>query len=355
MSLPEFWFLLIGVLFTGYFVLEGFDFGVGMLMPILGRGDETRKRVLLNTIGPVWDGNEVWLLVGGGAMFAAFPEWYASLFSGFYLALLLILVGLITRACAIEWRGKIDDPRWRRWADVGIGLGSWIPAFAWGLAFANIVHGVRLNADKQIEGGLIHLLTGYGLLGGLTTTLLFLLHGTVFVSLKTGGTVRADAVKLERLLWIPTVVAVAAFGLWTQLAHGTGWTWAMVGLAVAGLVLVGAVLFPGGKAHSTRADGWAFFGTAVTIIGAVVLLFGSLYPDVLPSSIDPAYSLTIDNASSTHYTLKIMSWCAVILTPIVLVYQGWTYWVFRKRLTTDQIPPAIGLPVETRSPGAARS
>ncbi|WP_280333209.1 cytochrome d ubiquinol oxidase subunit II [Nocardia wallacei] len=351
MSLPEFWFLLIGILFTGYFVLEGFDFGVGMLMPILGRGDETRKRVLLNTIGPVWDGNEVWLLVGGGAMFAAFPEWYASLFSGFYLALLLILVGLIARACAIEWRGKIDDPKWRRWADVGIGAGSWIPAFAWGLAFANMVHGVRLNADKHIEGGLLPLFNGYGLLGGLTTMLLFLLHGVVFVSLKTGGEVRASAVKLERLLWIPTAVAVGAFGLWTQLAYGRDWTWAMVGLAVAGLLLAGAALYLGkGKAHGAKADGWAFLGTAVTIVGAVVLLFGSLYPNVLPSTIDAAYSLTVDNASSTPYTLKIMSWCAVILTPMVLVYQGWTYWVFRKRLTTEQIPPAIGLPV-----GASRS
>ncbi|MBB5913143.1 cytochrome d ubiquinol oxidase subunit II [Nocardia transvalensis] len=356
MSLPEFWFLLIGVLFTGYFVLEGFDFGVGMLMPILGRGDETRKRVLLNTIGPVWDGNEVWLLVGGGAMFAAFPEWYASLFSGFYLALLLILVGLITRACAIEWRGKIDDPKWRLWADVGIGLGSWIPAFAWGLAFANIVHGVQLNAAKQIEGGLTGILTGYGLLGGLTTMLLFLLHGAVFVSLKTAGEVRADAVRAERMLWIPTTVAVAAFGLWTQLAHGKGWTWAMVALAVAGLVLAGGALYLGeGKEHGHKADGWAFLGTALTIVGAVVLLFGSLYPNVLPSSIDPAYTLTIENASSTHYTLKIMSWCAVILTPIVLIYQGWTYWVFRKRLTTDQIPAPIGLPLEARTPDASRS
>ncbi|GAB2715612.1 cytochrome d ubiquinol oxidase subunit II [Nocardia thraciensis] len=356
MSLPEFWFLLIGVLFTGYFVLEGFDFGVGMLMPILGRGDETRKRVLLNTIGPVWDGNEVWLLVGGGAMFAAFPEWYASLFSGFYLALFLILVGLITRACAIEWRGKINDPKWRFWADIGIGLGSWIPAFAWGLAFADIVHGVQLNADKRIEGGLWGMITGYGLLGGLTTLLLFLLHGTVFVSLKTSGDIRTDAVKLERLLWIPTTVAVAAFGLWTQFAHGKGWTWAMVALAVVGLVLAGAALYLGdGKEHGTKADGWAFFGTALTIVGAVVLLFGSLYPNVLPSSIDAAYNLTIDNASSTHYTLKIMSWCAVILTPMVLIYQGWTYWVFRKRLTTDQIPPSIGLPFEGRTVGAPRS
>ncbi|MFD9615309.1 cytochrome d ubiquinol oxidase subunit II, partial [Streptomyces sp. NPDC059083] len=150
MSLPEFWFLLIAVLFTGYFVLEGFDFGVGMLMPIIGRGDEQKKRTVLNTIGPVWDGNEVWLLTGGGAMFAAFPEWYASLFSGFYLALLLILVGLITRACAIEWRGKINDPRWRTWCDVGIALGSWIPALAWGLAFANIVRGVQLNEHRHI-------------------------------------------------------------------------------------------------------------------------------------------------------------------------------------------------------------
>ncbi|WP_405133667.1 cytochrome d ubiquinol oxidase subunit II [Nocardia sp. NBC_01388] len=344
MSLPEFWFLLITVLFTGYFVLEGFDYGVGMLMPILGRGSEVRKRVVLNTIGPVWDGNEVWLLTAGGALFAAFPEWYASLFSGFYLALLLILVGLIARACAIEWRSKIDDDRWRLGCDIGIGLGSWIPALAWGLAFANIVRGVKLNEHRQIGGNLLDLLNPYALLGGLTTLLLFLLHGALFIVLKTGNEVRDEAQALVRKLFVPTAVVVAAFGIWTQLAYGKGWTWIPLVLAVIGLLVAGFAATQG-------RDGWAFAGTALTIIGATVLLFGSLFPNVLPSTIDSAFSLSVDgrggtiSASSTHYTLVVMSWVAVAMVPVVLVYQAWSYWVFRQRLTIEQIPAPIGLPM----------
>ncbi|MFB7721243.1 cytochrome d ubiquinol oxidase subunit II [Nocardia sp. NPDC056100] len=346
MSLPEFWFLLIAVLFTGYFVLEGFDYGVGMLMPILGKGSEVRKRVVLNTIGPVWDGNEVWLLTAGGAMFAAFPEWYASLFSGFYLALLLILVGLIARACAIEWRSKINDDKWRVWCDIGIGLGSWIPALAWGLAFANIVRGVKLDEHRQIGGNLLDLLNPYALLGGLTTLLLFMLHGALFIALKTGNEVRDDAQALIRKLFVPTAVVVAAFGIWTQLAYGKGWTWIPLVLAVIGLLIAGFAATQG-------RDGWAFTGTALTIVGATALLFGSLFPNVLPSTIDAAFSLTVDgrdgtvSASSTHYTLVVMSWVAVAMVPVVLIYQGWTYWVFRQRLTVEQIPAPIGLPLES--------
>ena len=351
MSLPEFWFLLIGVLFTGYFVLEGFDFGVGILMPIIGRGDETRKRAVLNTIGPVWDGNEVWLITAGGAMFAAFPEWYASLFSGFYLALLLILVALIVRAVAIEWRGKINDPRWRWWCDAAIIFGSWVPALAWGLAFANIVHGVQLNARRQVEGGFLDLLTPYALLGALTLLLLFILHGAVFIALKTGGDIRETAERIARGVWLPTVAVVAAFGLWTQFAHGHGWTWIPLALAVVGLLLAGGAVL-------RHRDGWAFTGTALTVVAAIVLLFGALFPYVLPSTIDAAYGLTVDgrmvdghptvSASSTHYTLVVMSWVAVVLTPVVLIYQGWTYWVFRKRITVEQIPAPIGLPMRSR-------
>ncbi|MEV0298908.1 cytochrome d ubiquinol oxidase subunit II [Nocardia sp. NPDC050710] len=338
MNLQEFWFLLIGVLFTGYFVLEGFDFGVGMLMPILGKGSDTRRRVVLNTIGPVWDGNEVWLLTAGGAMFAAFPEWYASLFSGFYLALLLVLVALIVRVCAIEYRSKIDDPRWRSWCDIAIGIGSWIPAFAWGWIFANVVRGVPLEADKNIGGSVWDLLSPYALLGALTTGLLFALHGAIFINLKTGGEVRADSVRIAKLLLVPTAVVVAVFGIWTQLALGTGWTWIPLAAAVIGLVIASAAVF-------AERDGWAFTGTTVTIAAATVLLFGSLFPNVLPSTISDAFNLTIDNASSTPYTLKVMSWAAVIVTPVVLAYQGWTYWVFRKRITVEHIPAPIGLPL----------
>jgi cytochrome d ubiquinol oxidase subunit II len=354
MSLPEFWFLLIGVLFTGYFVLEGFDFGVGMLMPILGRGSETRKRVVLNTIGPVWDGNEVWLITAGGALFAAFPEWYASLFSGFYLALLLILVALIVRIVGIEYRSKIDDPRWRAACDAAIVFGSWVPALAWGLAFANMVHGVKLNEHKQIGGNLLDLLGPYALLGALTTALLFLLHGAVFIALKTGGEVRESVRRIARIVLVPTVLVVVAFGLWTQLAHGKDWTWIPLALAVIGLAL-GAVATVRGR------DGWAFTGTALTVVAAVVLLFGALFPYVLPSSIDPSFGLSVDgrtvaghgtvSASSTHYTLLVMSWCAVVVTPVVVLYQGWTYWVFRKRLTVEQIPPATGLSLQSSTAG----
>lgn len=347
MGLQELWFVLIAVLFTGYFVLEGFDFGVGMLMPVLGRGRDavadTRRRVLLNTIGPVWDGNEVWLLTAGGALFAAFPEWYATLFSGFYLPLLLILLALIVRVCAIEYRGKIDDPTWRRRWDLGIIVGSWVPAVLWGVAFANIVRGVAIDADKQYVGGFFALLNPYALLGGATTALVFALHGAVFLALKTGDEVRGDAVKLAHRLSIPTVGVAGVFVLWTQLAYGKGWTWILVGAAAAALLAVVALT-------RVEREGWAFVFTTFAIVGTVVLLFGSLFPNVMPSTLDDAWSLTIENASSSPYTLKIMTWAAVIVTPVVLVYQGWTYWVFRQRISTQHIPKSIGLPL-----GAGRS
>ncbi|MGF7122219.1 cytochrome d ubiquinol oxidase subunit II [Rhodococcus sp. AG1013] len=336
MGLQEFWFILIAVLFVGYFVLEGFDFGVGMLMPVLGK-TENRRRVLLNTIGPVWDGNEVWLIVGGGALFAAFPDWYATLFSGFYLPLLIILVALILRIVAIEWRGKIDDDKWRRRADWGIMIGSWVPAVLWGVAFANIVRGVAINADKKVTSTFFDLLNPYALLGGITTALVFALHGAVFIALKTADDVRIDAADLAKKLAIPTVPIAGGFVLWTQLAHGKGWTWILVALAAIAVI---AVVF------LTRAEseGWAFAFTTLAVIATVVLLFASLYPNVMPSTTSEAYNLTIENASSSPYTLKVMSWAAVILTPIVLCYQGWTYWVFRKRISTKHIPPSIGLP-----------
>ncbi|RQM32089.1 cytochrome d ubiquinol oxidase subunit II [Rhodococcus ruber] len=340
MGLQEIWFVLIAVLFTGYFVLEGFDFGVGMLMPVLGRGRtetaDTRRRVLLNTIGPVWDGNEVWLLTAGGAMFAAFPEWYATLFSGFYLPLLLILLGLIVRVVAIEYRGKIDDPTWRRRCDWGIVFGSWVPAVLWGVAFENIVRGVAIDENKQYIGGFFDLLNPYALLGGATTALVFALHGAVFIALKSADEVREDAVALAARLAVPAVVVAGSFVLWTQLAYGKTWTWLLVGAAAAALLAVVAL---------TRAEreGWAFVFTTVAIVGTVVLLFGSLFPNVMPSTLGDTLSLTIENASSSPYTLKVMTWAAVIVTPVVLIYQGWTYWVFRQRISTKHIPKSIGL------------
>jgi len=342
-ELTTFWFCLIGVLWTGYLVLEGFDFGVGMLLPVLGR-DDTERRVLINTIGPVWDGNEVWLLVAGGATFAAFPEWYATLFSGFYLALLLILVALILRGVAFEYRGKIDDPSWRRRWDIAIVVGSALPALLWGVAFANIVAGVPIDADKQFTGTLLTLLNPYGLLGGLTTLSLFALHGALFLGLRTTGELRERAIKLAATLSVPTLVIAGGFAVWTQLAHGQGWTWVVV--AIAALGLLGAA-----RAASLGRELAGFAFTSVVIVAAVVLIFGSLFPDVMPSSTDPAFSLTVDNASSTHYTLVVMTWVAVVLTPVVLVYQGFTYWVFRRRLGVGNIPANSGLPrlVRTRS------
>jgi cytochrome d ubiquinol oxidase subunit II len=336
MSLNDVWFLLIAVLWTGYFILEGFDFGVGMLLPVLGR-DEARRRVLINTIGPVWDGNEVWLLVAGGATFAAFPEWYASLFSGFYLALLVILVALILRGVAFEYRGKIDSVRWRRGWDACIVGGSAVPALLWGVAFGNIVRGVRLDANHQYVGTFFDLLNPYALVGGLTTLSLFLTHGAVFLALKTTGEVRDEARRFAAKAGLSTVVIAAAFLLWTQVAHGTGLTW--VTAAVAAVALVGALAL-----NQAAREGWAFVAMVVTIVAATATLFLNLYPNVLPSSIDPAFSLTVTNAASTPYTLKIMTWVAVAFTPVVLAYQGFTYWVFRRRIGVRDIPAVSGLP-----------
>ena len=334
MELSDVWFVLIAVLWTGYLVLEGFDFGVGMLLPILGKGEKDR-RVMINTIGPVWDGNEVWLLTAGGATFAAFPEWYASMFSGFYLALLAILVALILRVVSFEWRGKIDSAVWRRRIDLALIVGSWLPAVLWGVAFANLVRGVELDASHTFVGSFVDLLNPFALLGGATTALIFLTHGAVFLALKTDGEIRHRAAAFAERSAVVTVVVAGAFAVWTQLAYSVAWTWAAT--ALAALALVALVV-----AARLRREGWAFVTSAVAIVAAVVLIFGSLYPDVMPA-LDAANSLTVDNASSTDYTLTIMTWVAAILTPLVLAYQGWTYWVFRKRLTAEQIPEPAGL------------
>ncbi|GAA1797373.1 cytochrome d ubiquinol oxidase subunit II [Planosporangium flavigriseum] len=343
MNLNDVWFLLIAVLWAGYFLLEGFDFGVGVLLPVLGRS-ETQRRVLLNTIGPVWDGNEVWLIVAAGATFAAFPEWYATLFSGFYLPLLLILVALILRGVAFEYRGKVDSDRWRRNWDRAIVFGSLVPAVLWGVAFGNIVRGVALNADHHNVGGFVDLLNPYALLGGLTTLLLFVTHGAVFLALKTTGPIRASARAVAGGVGIAAVAAAGGFLAWTQILRGDAIT---AGTAVvAAATLVAALI-----ANRAGREGWAFLATAVTVLAATATLFLALYPNVLPSTLDPAYSLTTTNAASSPYTLRIMTWVAVAFTPVVLLYQGWTYWVFRKRIGVQHIPPATSAPPPA---GAAR-
>ena len=335
MELTTVWFILIAVLWIGYFVLEGFDFGVGILLPVLGR-TESERRVLINTIGPVWDGNEVWLLVAGGATFAAFPLWYSSLFSGFYLALLLVLVALILRGVAFEFRGKIDSPRWRNVWDWVIVGGSTGPALLWGVAFGNIVHGVPLDAEHHFTGTFFTLLNPYALIGGLATLSMFAFHGTVFLTLKTEGDIRERARTLSRSLGGAAIVFGGGFLTYTAIEHG-GWAWLTAVIAAA--LLVSAVLLTIGDR-----DGIAFAATAGAIIATTVTLFWSLYPNVLPSTTDPAFGLTTTNASSTPYTLQIMTWVAVAFTPLVLAYQAWTYWVFRKRIGRTSIPADAGLP-----------
>lgn len=330
LELTTVWFVLIAVLWIGYFALEGFDFGVGVLLPVLAR-DETERRVMINTVGPVWDGNEVWLLVAGGATFAAFPEWYATLFSGFYLPLLLILVALILRNLAFEFRHKVDDDRWRARWDLALVGGSFVPAVLWGVAFANIVAGVPIDADKEFTGSLLTLLNPFGLLGGLVTLLLFATHGAMFVALKTDGEIRHRARALAVRLGTAAATAAVVFLAWTQVR--TGDLASAVAFAVAALCLLGGI-----AAAGAGREGWAFVGTFATIVLAVGGLFLALFPDVMPSTTDPAFSLTTTNAAATPYTLTIMTWVAAVFTPLVIGYQAWTYWVFRKRISTRHIP-----------------
>jgi cytochrome d ubiquinol oxidase subunit II len=342
MELTTFWFILIGVLWTGYFVLEGFDFGVGLLLPVLGgrrlsrdaADAEKRRRVLLNTIGPVWDGNEVWVITAAGATFAAFPNWYATMFSGFYLPLLLVLVALIVRNLGFDYRHKRPEAQWKARWDLAIFWGSLVPAFVWGLLLTNIVRGVPIDADMEFTGDVLSLLDPTALLGGLAFTALFVTHGAIFLALKTDGPVRAQA------RTVAAVAGVAAAGFAVALlavlgsAHGKPVTWVTSGAAALALVTALA-------ANRVGREGRAFIGTAAAIGLTVATYFVMLFPDVMPSTSNPAWSLTTENAASTEYTLTVMTWVAVVFTPVVLLYQGWTYWVFRKRLTTRHIPDDV--------------
>ncbi len=341
MDLAYLWFWIVGFLFVGYFVLDGFDFGVGMSLPFLGK-DDIGRRQIINTIGPVWDLNETWVIVAGACLFAAFPEWYATLFSGFYLALLLILLALILRGVSFEYRHQRDSLRWKRGFDTMIVIGSAVPAFLWGVAVANIVQGVPLDPDHEFTGSLLTLLNPYGLLGGLTTLLLFFTHGVYFVALKTDGQVAADARRLAGRAGALTIAVAAAFLVWTVgLAFTEGRDLALI---TAVLSAVAAVLLVASWISNARGrEGWAFGFGAVTIVTAVLAVWFALFPFVMPSSTDLANSLTIENASSTDYTLTIMSWAALIFLPLVLLYQGWTYWIFRKRVTRTRIEKAAAI------------
>jgi cytochrome d ubiquinol oxidase subunit II len=336
MSLNSFWFVIIAVLWIGYFILEGFDFGVGILYKTVAK-TQAERRAVLTTLGPVWDGNEVWLLVAGGATFAAFPNWYATLFSGFYLPLFLILVSLIVRGVSFEYRSKYGKEEWRNRWDNAIVISSFIPALLWGVAFANIVRGVPLkDANGVIEyaGGFFNLLNPYALLGGLTTLCLFISHGAFFLALKTEGAIRDRANAIGQKVGLATAVLALLFLGWTMASITHKW------MVLTGSLIVVVAWLAALSSNMRKREGWAFLWSAIATAFVVITLFSGLYPNVMPSSTPGVMGLDIFNASSTPYTLKVMTIVAVVLTPIVLIYQGWTYWVFRKRINPNQIAKA---------------
>ncbi|MEJ2550903.1 MAG: cytochrome d ubiquinol oxidase subunit II [Anaerolineales bacterium] len=332
MALNTIWFILIGVLFTGFFFLEGFDYGVGILLPFLGK-DDRERRLMINSIGPHWDANEVWLIAAGGAMFAAFPHWYATLFSGFYIALVLMLLALIVRGVAFEFRSKSEGARWRSTWDWAICIGSAIPALLWGVAMANIVRGVPIDANMQYVGTFGDLLNPFALVAGVTSLLLFTLHGANFLTIKIEGAVTARAESLALRLW-PVVIIfgliVSVMGYFeTDVVSRLGYFILIIPLAA--IVAIGSV----GWLIRRKRMGWAFVMAGACIVLFTLSMFVGLYPRVMTSSLQPdAWSLTIENASSSPYTLRVMSIVALIFLPIVLLYQAWSYRVFRRRLTS---------------------
>lgn len=336
-TLQVIWYLLIAILWIGFFFLEGFDFGVGMLLPFLGKKDEER-RAIINAIGSTWDGNEVWLLTAGGATFAAFPLWYASMFSGFYLALFLLLVGLILRGISFEYRSKDANPAWRNRFDWMIAIGSFLSALLLGTAFANLARGVPIDAQGNYVSAngimtVIGLLNPYGLAGGLATVAVFLLHGINFLSLKLEGKLRERANQLSKSLWVVALLLYLALGIFT---YFTGfYARNVIDPGIAPIAAVASLLAAGYFINQKR-EGWAFIMVALNIVLTQVTFFLMMFPNVMISSIDPAFNLTIYNASSSQYTLTVMSVVALIFVPIVLAYQGWTYYMFRKRISADK-------------------
>ena len=336
--LQTLWFILIAVLWIGFFFLEGFDFGVGMLLPFLGKKDEER-RAIINTIGSVWDGNEVWLLTAGGATFAAFPHWYATMFSGFYVPLFLLLVGLIIRGISFEYRSKDPNPKWRSRFDWMIAIGSFMASLLLGTAFANLAKGVPIAADMNYvsPNGLattLDLLNPFGLIGGLTTVVVFLLHGANFLGLKLEGEMRERAIALSKKLYIGAVVVTTllliATYTYTDIRTKLGINPGITPIASYAALLVTIYFI------NRKMEGWAFIMTSLHIVLTQVTFFTLMFPRVMISSLNPDWSLTIYNASSSQYTLTVMSIVALIFVPIVLAYQGWTYYMFRKRISTDK-------------------
>ena len=331
-SLPTLWFILLAFLWTGYLFLEGFDLGVGMLMKLMGRSEKDR-RVMLNTIGPVWDGNEVWLITAGAMTFATFPLWYAALFSALYIPLVFVLLGLIFRAVSIEYRGKHNDDRWRSRWDWAMALGSFVSAFGVGAALALTTTGLPLNENGDRVGGAFAWFNGYAVLGGLAVVAFCLVHACVFLALKTRGDIQVRA-RRAVVRWLPLgVLPMAAWAIVVQLQNGKALTLIPLVLAVVAVALSWMMARRG-------RDGWSFIYMGLFLVAGVFTIFASLYPNVLPSTLDPAWSLTVDNASSSDYTLTVISWVSLFGLPVVVLYQGWTYWVFRKRITAEAIPAA---------------
>ncbi|EJY56371.1 cytochrome d ubiquinol oxidase, subunit II [Alicyclobacillus hesperidum URH17-3-68] len=330
MALQILWFIIIAVLFIGFFFLEGFDFGVGILTPFVGKTDEER-RLIINTIGPFWDANEVWFITAGGAMFAAFPGWYATLFSGFYIALFLLLIALIGRGVAFEFRSKVNHPTWRHFWDWVIFGGSVLPPLLWGIALANMMHGVPIDKSLNYVGSFWNLINLYSIAGGLSVTLLFILHGALFISLRTTGVIqqraRDTAMAIGAWATALTFLFVILSYLETDMFTRHGIDPGTVPI-LAGLALFSVQFF-----IRAKRDGWAFFMTGLTIILSTITVFMDLFPRVMVSSLNPAWSLTIFNTASNPYSLKVMSIVALTVVPFVLLYQGWSYWVFRKRLS----------------------
>ena len=337
MDLQTLWFVLIAVLWGGYFLLEGFDFGVGMLLPFLPR-DERERGEMLETIGPVWDGNEVWLVTAGGATFAAFPVWYGTMFSGFYIALLLVLFFLIIRVVSFEWRDKGDSSRWRAtwmWANA---VGSAGASLIWGVALSNLLYGVPINSSGDFSGTFWDLFSVYTVLGGITVVLLFAFHGATFLTLRTTGDLCERATAAARRLSILAALVVAAFLSWTvavAVDRNDKSVFPPILPALLGIAAIALAVF----FVARRRNGLAFTMTAAAAVLWVATIFTSLYPRVMVSSSSFGNSLTVDNASSAHYTLQVMSVVAVIFLPLILVYQGWTYRVFRARVGGEEQAP----------------
>ncbi len=329
MDLNTLWFILIAVLYIGFFLLEGFDFGVSMLLPFLGK-DDTKRRVIINTVGPHWDGNEVWLLTAGGATFAAFPNWYATMFSGFYLALFLLLLALIVRGVAFEFRSKLEDTKWRGVWDWCIFVGGVLPALLLGVAFSNLARGLPIDAEMQYVGGFFYLLNPYALVGGVVSVIVFALQGAIFLSLKTTGDLMEGTRAAAKRLWLPALIGLVIFAVltyWqTDILTKIG-----VNPGVIPLVSLFALLAVGYFLR-VKHEGWAFIMVELSIAATLITLFTIMFPRVMISTLDPKFSLTIYNASSTPYTLTVMTVVALTFVPIVLAYQAWTYWVFRKRV-----------------------